>query len=85
VNDAAVRIRLVVFVSKVQGFYRLQNRLDGEGERGEGWGPQQPISIADREKPYTNSRKKTVDPAIAERKQLTQIGKGAVDLDGRTK
>ncbi len=34
VNDAAVRLRLVVFVSKVSPFiYRLENRLDGGGER----------------------------------------------------
>jgi hypothetical protein len=34
VNDAAVSLRLIEFVSKVQRFY-IQNRLDGGGERGE--------------------------------------------------
>jgi hypothetical protein len=34
VNDAAVMIRLVEFVSWYRAFiYRLQNRLDGRGER----------------------------------------------------
>ncbi len=37
VNDVAISLRLVVFVSKVQLFHhRLQNRLEGGGERGEG-------------------------------------------------
>ncbi len=38
----AGKFRLVVFMSKVQLFYtvhRLQNRLEGEGERGEGCHP----------------------------------------------
>jgi hypothetical protein len=33
VNDAADRLRLIVFLSKVQFYmYRLQNILDGGGE-----------------------------------------------------
>ncbi len=42
VNDAAVSLRIVVFGYKVQLYYtvhRLQNRLKGRGERGEGCHP----------------------------------------------
>ena len=39
VNDAAVSLRLVEFVSKVQLFYIQITDTDGGGERGEGWHP----------------------------------------------
>ncbi len=42
VNDAALMIRLVIFGSKVRYssfIHRLQNRLEGGGERGEGCHP----------------------------------------------
>ena len=40
VNDAAVRIRIVVFVSKVQLFYiQITEQTGGEGGRGEGCHP----------------------------------------------
>jgi hypothetical protein len=40
VNDTAVSLRLVAFVSRYRAFiYRLQKRLDGGGETGEGCHP----------------------------------------------